>query len=260
MPQPQAPEDRPLTDVDPKTDTNGLDVTPPPPVRPPTDRPIPPLGLPASTIPLSTLPRMFGEYQLLEELGRGGMGVVYKARQPSLNRIVALKMIQAGTLATETTIQRFCQEAQAAAVLDHPNIVPVFEIGEQEGQPYFTMAYVPGTSLRERVRSQGLPGPAETIALVRALAEAIDFAHEHGIIHRDLKPENVLIDLKGRPRIVDFGLAKYFAGGSGLPGPTHQGEILGTPVFMAPNRPKATFPASPRWSISTAWEDCSTSF
>jgi predicted Ser/Thr protein kinase len=224
MTQPEPPR----APVDHAAETRGPNETPPPPGKRPE-------RAPSASPPRTELPRTFGGYRLLEEIGRGGMGVVYRAQQESLNRVVALKMIRPGAQASEETIRRFCREAQAAGVLDHPNIVPVYEYGELEGQPYFTMAYVPGTNLRDWVKSHGLPGRAECVALMRALADAIDFAHQHGIIHRDLKPENILL-VRGRPRIVDFGLAKYFSGGPGLPVETVQGEILGTPVFMAPEQ------------------------
>ncbi len=173
-----------------------------------------------------------GDYELLEEIARGGMGVIYKARQISLNRIVAVKMILAGRLATKADHDRFHCEAQAAALLDHPNIVPVFEVGEYEGQHYFSMGYVAGQSLAARLAAGPLP-PKEGAELVATVAEAVEYAHRQGVIHRDIKPSNILLDHKGRPRVSDFGLAKRVDGGSDL---TATGQVLGTPSYMAPEQ------------------------
>jgi WD40 repeat protein/tRNA A-37 threonylcarbamoyl transferase component Bud32 len=174
----------------------------------------------------------FGNYELLEEIARGGMGVVFKARQVSLNRIVAVKMILAGLLATKADHDRFHSEAQAAAVLDHPNIVPVFEVGEYNGQHYFSMGYVDGQSLAARLADAPFP-PREAAELVTEVARAVEYAHRHGVIHRDIKPSNILIDSAGRPRITDFGLAKRVDSGSDL---TATGQVMGTPSYMAPEQ------------------------
>jgi len=174
----------------------------------------------------------FGDYELLEEIARGGMGVVYKARQISLNRIVAVKMILAGRLATKADRDRFHSEAQAAALLDHPNIVPVFEVGEHEGQHYFSMGYIDGQSLATRLAEGPLP-PKEAAKLVAAVAGAVEYAHRQGVIHRDIKPSNIVIDSKGSPRITDFGLAKRVDSGSDV---TATGQVLGTPSYMAPEQ------------------------
>jgi WD40 repeat protein/serine/threonine protein kinase len=182
--------------------------------------------------PPGTKVRYFGDYELLEEIARGGMGVVYKALQVKLNRVVALKMILAGQLADEGDVNRFHSEAEAAAKLDHPNIVPIFEIGEHDGQHYFSMAYVEGTSLAKKVAVGPLP-PREAAELLVKIAAAVQYAHQHGIVHRDLKPANVLLDCNGQPRVTDFGLAKQLSDDSGLTG---SGQILGTPSYMPPEQ------------------------
>jgi serine/threonine protein kinase/ribosomal protein S27E len=178
-------------------------------------------------------PEVIGDYEILEELARGGMGVVYKARQKSLNRIVALKMILAGRLASDGDVERFQSEAEAAAKLEHPGIVPIFEVGEQDGQHYFSMGYVESQSLAAKVTHDGPLPPREAAKLVCQIAEAIAFAHEQGVIHRDLKPANVLLDQDNQPKVTDFGLAKLTEGGSELTG---TGQILGTPSYMPPEQ------------------------
>jgi hypothetical protein len=181
--------------------------------------------------PLGTV-RYFGDYELLHEVARGGMGVVFRARQISLNRIVALKMILTGRLASEDDVRRFRLEAEAAANLDHPGIVPIYEVGQHEGQHYFSMGFVEGESLAQRVADGPLPA-RQAAELVRQVAEAVQSAHEHGVIHRDLKPANILIDARGRPRITDFGLAKAIREDRGL---TATGQVLGTPSYMPPEQ------------------------
>jgi len=174
----------------------------------------------------------FGNYDLIEEIARGGMGVVYKARQRSLNRVVALKMILAGHLASEADVRRLYREAEAAAGLQHPNIVAIHEVGEHYGQHYFSMDYVEGRSLADVVRDGPL-APERAATYVRTIAEAIHYAHEQGILHRDLKPSNVLIDAADRPRVTDFGLAKRVEAGGGL---TVTGAVVGTPSYMPPEQ------------------------
>jgi len=177
-------------------------------------------------------PQIFGEYELLDELGRGGMGVVYKARHRKLDRVVALKMIRRGATAPAVEFARFQQEAVAAARLDHPHVVPVYEVGEEGGRPYFTMQYVAGTTLSERLSEGPLP-PREIAALLAPICDAVHAAHLQGILHRDLKPSNILIDRDGRPLVTDFGLAKRVEDDSSL---THTGAILGTPTHMSPEQ------------------------
>jgi serine/threonine protein kinase/WD40 repeat protein len=176
--------------------------------------------------------RYFGDYEIIRELARGGMGVVFQARQISLNRVVALKMILAGQLADDSEIRRFYTEAEAAANLDHAGIVPIHEVGQHEGQHYFSMGFVEGESLAQRLALGPLP-VREAAALMVKVAEAIEFAHQRGVIHRDLKPANILIDPSGNPRVTDFGLARKLKGDSGLTG---SGQIVGTPSYMPPEQ------------------------
>jgi len=171
-------------------------------------------------------------YEILEEIGRGGMGVVYKARQIALDRLVALKMMLAGALASPEEAARFRIEAQAAARLDHPNIVRIYHCDEHEGLPYFSMELILGGSLVNR--SAGLPWHAPAAAhLVRTLALAIHHAHQHNVVHRDLKPSNVLLRADGTPKITDFGLAKQLDSSLDL---TASGRILGSARYMAPEQ------------------------
>jgi len=175
--------------------------------------------------------RYFGDYELLEEIARGGMGVVYRARQVSLDRIVAVKMMRPGVLSSEDEIRRFQAEARTAAGMQHPNIVAIHEVGEFDGLHYFSMDFVEGPSLAELVHEKAL-APREAARYVQVLAEAVHYAHGKAILHRDLKPANVLVDAAGRPRITDFGLARPIEGG----GMTVTGTLLGTPAYMAPEQ------------------------
>ncbi len=174
--------------------------------------------------------RYFGDYELLEEIARGGMGIVYKALQVSLKRLVALKMILAGSFASSRDVQRFRTEAEAAANLDHPHIVPIYEVGEHEGQQYYSMKFVEGTSLAKHPRSD----PRTEVEGMVAVIRAVHHAHRRGVLHRDLKPSNVLVDSLGTRLVTDFGLAKRLTTGDGSI--TETGQVLGTPKYMAPEQ------------------------
>jgi TRAP transporter TAXI family solute receptor len=175
---------------------------------------------------------IFGDYELLKTLGRGGMGVVFKARQISLNRIVALKMILAGKLASPADIRRFRAEAQAAGKLGHPHIVNVFEADEVDGRHYFTMEYVEGHTLAQIINGQPLP-PQRAARYLELIARAVDCAHEQDILHRDLKPANVIVDERDEPQVTDFGLAKDMTDEANF---TTSGAAIGTPGYMAPEQ------------------------
>lgn len=191
----------------------------------------------------------FGDYELVEEIARGGMGVVYKARQKTLNRVVALKMVLGGPMASGAARQRFLAEAQAAARLQHPNIIAIHEVGQFGGQPFFSMDYVEGPNLAALLRDGPLP-PRRAAGYVKTIAEAVAYAHGKGILHRDLKPSNVLIDESDQPRVTDFGLAKQLTGESDL---TVSGQVLGSPNFMAPEQARGPHqemsPASDVYSL-----------
>ena len=178
------------------------------------------------------IPATIAGYEILRVLGRVAMGVVYKARQRGLKRVVALKMILAGAHASENDLVRFRSEALAVAELQHAGIVQLFEVGEADGQPFFSLEYVNGASLGAKVSGTPQP-PREAARLVQLMAEAMDYAHLHGVIHRDLKPANVLLTADGMPKITDFGLAKRLEDDSGH---TRSGTILGTPSYMAPEQ------------------------
>lgn len=180
--------------------------------------------------PFGTEIKYVGDYELLEQLGYGGMGIVFKARQASLDRLVALKML----LDDSRDRDRFRSEAEAAASLDHPNLVTIYEVGEHEGWPYYTMQFVDGRDLRSYMNEHALR-PLATVALVAKLARAVQYAHDRGVLHRDLKPANVLVDKVGEPHITDFGLAKFVADASQITD-TRTGTVMGTPSYMAPEQ------------------------
>jgi WD40 repeat protein/serine/threonine protein kinase len=188
---------------------------------------------------LAPLPRDFGDYELLEEIARGGMGVVFKARQKSLDRLVAVKLLLSGPHTDAEFIKRFRIEASAAAALQHPNIVAIHEVGVHEGEHFIAMEFVDGPNLAKLVREQPLP-PKRAAAYLKTIAEAIHFAHERGILHRDLKPSNVLLDSHDQPRVTDFGLAKR-VGTESQPATdisqlTLTGQVMGSPGYMPPEQ------------------------
>jgi len=174
----------------------------------------------------------FGDYELLEEIGRGGQGVVFRARQKSLNRTVALKVIGLGEWATKAHLKRFRLEAEAAASLDHPGIVPIHEVGERDGSCYFSMKFIEGGQLDEVVRHKPM-SIRRAVELIEKVARTVHYAHEHGILHRDIKPGNILLDKKGEPHLTDFGLARLVETESTV---TRTLEVLGTPSYMAPEQ------------------------
>jgi WD40 repeat protein/tRNA A-37 threonylcarbamoyl transferase component Bud32 len=218
-----------------------------------------------------SIPKRFGDYELLQEIGHGGMGVVYKARHEKLQRVVALKLLLLGRFSSPSAIKRFQREAQAAASLRHPHLVAIHEIGEIEGQHYLTMEFVEGRNLAALLRHGPLP-PRQAAGYCRTLADAISAAHRAGIIHRDLKPSNILIDPFDQPRVTDFGLAKRFGdapkrNGSADAGPTNEeptlaGQILGSPNYLAPElaagREKEAGPATDIFSIGAILYECLT--
>jgi TolB-like protein/predicted Ser/Thr protein kinase/Tfp pilus assembly protein PilF len=173
-----------------------------------------------------------GDYELLEEIGRGGQGVVFRARQKSLNRTVALKIIGLGQWASKAHVKRFRLEAEAAASLDHPGIVPIYEVGERDGSCYFSMKFIEGGELDEVVKRQPM-SVRQVAELMAKVARTVHYAHEHGILHRDIKPGNILLDAKGEPHLTDFGLARLVESESSV---THTLEVMGTPSYMAPEQ------------------------
>jgi serine/threonine-protein kinase len=187
---------------------------------------------PSASAPEVAAPPELSGYEVQEELGRGGMGVVYRAWDRRLNRPVALKVLLAGAYARPEERERFRREAESEAGLRHPNIVQIYDVGDLDGRPYFTMEFVEGDSLAARLAGAPMP-PCEAAALVETLADAVQAAHNGGVIHRDLKPANVLLTADGTPKVTDFGLARRLDGGEGL---TQTGAVLGTPSYMAPEQ------------------------
>jgi len=219
----------------------------PPRTEPPALAPPP---APGSFVPgVTPLPASFDDYELLEEVGRGGMGIVYRARQKSLDRIVAVKMLLRRDLATAADLARFRSEAEAAARLDHPGIVSIFEVGECGGHPFYSMRFIEGTTLAKRLATGGVL-PREAATILARVAEAVDAAHRGGVLHRDLKPSNILIDAAGKPHVSDFGLAKRIEADQDV---THTGAILGTPCYMSPEQAAGSRgdvgPTSDVWSL-----------
>src|ERR1041385_9020615 len=174
----------------------------------------------------------FGDYELLKEVGRGGQGVVFRARQRSLNRIVALKVISLGQWASKAHLKRFRLEAEAAARLEHPGIVPIHEVGERDGSCYFSMNFVEGGQLDQVVRREPMP-IRRAVELIANVARTVHYVHEHGILYRDIKPGNILLDAKGEPHLTDFGLARLVESESSI---TQTLDVLGTPSYMAPEQ------------------------
>jgi hypothetical protein len=210
----------------------------------------PPVADRAAFVPgVTPLPVAWGDYELVEEIGRGGMGVVYRAIQRSLGRVVAVKMLLRRDLASTADLSRFRSEAEAAAQLDHPGIVSIFEVGERDGHPFYSMRLIEGTTLARRLAQGPLP-PREAAELLATVADAVQAAHTRGVLHRDLKPSNILIDVEGRPHVSDFGLAKRLEADASV---THTGAILGTPCYMSPEQAAGSRgdvgPASDVWSL-----------
>src|SRR5213082_1886140 len=195
------------------------------------DNPKPTSGV-KEAVRAATMLGELGDYELLDEVGRGGQGVVFRARQKSLNRIVALKVISLGQWASKAHLKRFRREAEAAARLEHPSIVPIHEVGERDGACYFSMKFVEGGQLDEVVRRTPI-SIRQAAELITKVARTVHYAHEHGILHRDIKPGNILLDAKGEPHLTDFGLARLVESESTV---TRTMEVLGTPSYMAPEQ------------------------
>jgi tetratricopeptide (TPR) repeat protein len=256
MPDPTVPDIRPPADP---TTPAGDPTTP---AGDPTATPADPGTLVQQGVPghvrAAARPAVPG-YELVGELGRGGMGVVYQARHLALNRTVALKMIRGGRDPSPQDLARFRTEAEAVARLQHPGVVQVYEVGEHAGRPYLVLEYVPGGSLRDRLRGTPLPA-AGAARVVGAAARAVEAAHARGVLHRDLTPGNVLLTADGEPKLTDFGLAKLLAAGD--PGPTQTGAVMGTPSYMAPEQArgdaKSAGPGADVWALGAVLYECLT--
>jgi hypothetical protein len=240
------------------TPAGGAEAETVPPLLPPRDAgEVTTVRREQSRIDPSTDPITLPGYEILGELGRGGMGVVYKARQVQLNRVVALKMILTGAHAGPQDLARFRTEAEAVARLQHPHIIQIYEVGEQRGLPYFSLEFCPGGGLDKKLAGTPLPA-AEAAALVEKLARAMQVAHQKGVLHRDLKPANVLLAEDGTPKVTDFGLAKKL----GEAGQTQSGAVMGTPSYMAPEQAAAKAgevgPATDVYSLGAILYECLT--
>ncbi|HET6882142.1 MAG TPA: serine/threonine-protein kinase [Pirellulales bacterium] len=194
------------------------------------------------------LARRFPQLEILELLGQGGMGAVYKARQPSLDRLVAIKILPIDAGRDPAFAERFTREARALARLSHPHIVGIYDFGQADGLYYFVMEYVDGVNLRQLVASRQL-SPQQALALVPQICEALQFAHDEGIVHRDVKPENILLDKRGRVKIADFGLAKLLGRTAGEATLTRVEQVMGTPLYMAPEQMQSSHAVDHRADI-----------
>ena len=208
----------------------------PPGVGDATNAPTPSGQIPSSNLPsVEALAKFFPQLEIIECLGRGGMGVVYKARQPRLNRLVALKLLAPEKGRDPQFAERFEGEAKALAQLNHPDIVTVYDFGETNGLYYLLMEFVDGVNLRQLMRSQKIT-PEQALAIVPRICEALQYAHDRGIVHRDIKPENILLDRQGQLKIADFGIAKIMGADHPASAGAEARQIVGTPHYMAPEQ------------------------
>src|ERR1039458_935054 len=195
----------------------------------------PPESVPFQPPGLEEVARLFPQLEILALIGKGGMGAVYQARQPALDRLVALKILPPQAAGGPGFAERFNREARALARLNHPNIVGVYEFGQAGGSPFFIMEFVDGLNLRQ-LEQAGQLSPREALQIVPQICEALQFAHDEGIVHRDIKPENILVDKKGRVKIADFGIAKIIGGEEAGAGVRRHGAAIGTPHYMTPEQ------------------------
>src|SRR5258707_1315527 len=185
--------------------------------------------------PIEEIQNLFPQLEILSLLGAGGMGAVFKARQPALDRLVALKILPAGNTGEVDFSERFNREARALARLSHPNIVALYEFGQAGGLHHFIMEFVDGANLRQ-LENAGRLSPREALQIIPQICDALQYAHDEGVVHRDIKPENVLVDRKGRVKIADFGLAKIVGRDAEAMRLTGDGQVIGTPHYMAPEQ------------------------